>query len=157
MSNKDTKEKANFMQVGQTIECGHCNSKYEEGLKLTIKAIPNYVCECKCHSPHPNWETEFNKRFGFGVWDSRAESNFGKTHREEGIFSSDVVEFICSTLHSQLEELAEKIKRYQKKFEHIDKRTGEIEFRGGRQCRNCNKRLDDIELVEVLSTIEQMK
>lgn len=38
------------------------------------------------------FESEFNKRFGFGIWDSRAKDG----HRSEGINSSDVLEFAKS-------------------------------------------------------------
>ena len=41
---------SNFLQVGRAIKCGHCHpEKYAEGLKQAEAAIPNYVCECKCH------------------------------------------------------------------------------------------------------------
>lgn len=38
------------MQVGKTLECGHCNpEKYAEGLALMEKAKPEYKCKCICH------------------------------------------------------------------------------------------------------------
>ena len=41
---------ANFMQVGRTQICGHCNPKrFGEGLKQALEINPNYVCECVCH------------------------------------------------------------------------------------------------------------
>ena len=42
----------NFMQVGQTTACGHCDpERFGDGLKQAEKMIPNYKCDCKCHSP----------------------------------------------------------------------------------------------------------
>lgn len=46
------------------------------------------------------WETEFNRRFGFGIWDSRAIDG----HRDEGISSSAIVEFIRETLAKREKE-----------------------------------------------------
>lgn len=40
-------EKANFVQVGDTIKCGHCYSNF------AIPDLKGYVCKCKCHSPSP--------------------------------------------------------------------------------------------------------
>ena len=54
-SNKAT----NYMQVGKTIECGHCNAKdYGEGLKQAERVIPNFVCACECHKK-PHWESDY--------------------------------------------------------------------------------------------------
>src|ERR1035437_4399507 len=48
----EKKEQANFMQVGQTLKCGHCHFlEFGEGLKQAERAIPNYKCDCKCHTP----------------------------------------------------------------------------------------------------------
>ena len=47
MSNKP---KLNYIQVGRTIECGHCHpEKYGEGLKELERLFPNYKCDCVCH------------------------------------------------------------------------------------------------------------
>jgi hypothetical protein len=46
----DSEKNINYVQMGKTIECGHCNpEKYGEGLKLAEKSIPNYKCDCQCH------------------------------------------------------------------------------------------------------------
>lgn len=48
----------NFLQVGKTIECGHCNPKFLEGLKEAEKVCPNYKCECICHGEWPESKQE---------------------------------------------------------------------------------------------------
>ena len=54
-----------------------------------------------------NWEDSFNSKFGFGVWKTKA--------RPDGIYSSDVVEFIRNLLSSQrtkdLEAIREAIEK----------------------------------------------
>lgn len=43
-------ESVNFLQVGKTIACGHCDpEKFGEGLKQALKVMPNYKCDCQCH------------------------------------------------------------------------------------------------------------
>ena len=41
------------MQKGDTVACGHCDKKFEEGLKLCEKSIPNFKCDCVCHLASP--------------------------------------------------------------------------------------------------------
>ena len=43
------KHLTNFLQVGQTIECGACSDKYEDCIEITMKH-PTFVCQCKCHN-----------------------------------------------------------------------------------------------------------
>lgn len=80
---------SNFMQVGRTTACGHCDKRFIEGLKLCEKTIPNYKCGCKCHDTPKdltvNWEVDYCKKFGL------CESK-GKCHcREELRFIRKVV------------------------------------------------------------------
>jgi len=48
---QDPAPKANFLQVGRMIECGHCNPElYGAGLKQAEEVYGgNYHCDCKCH------------------------------------------------------------------------------------------------------------
>lgn len=73
---------------------------------------------CICHTPpvegewEKEFETRFNQKYGFGIWDSRAtdKETMLRTHRDEGVWSSDVLEFcksfITTLLHSERERVA---------------------------------------------------
>lgn len=57
------------------------------------------------------FETIFNQKFGFGIWDSRASDG----HRGEGISSSDVLEHSKAFLHERDKKILEGV------IEAIDK------------------------------------
>lgn len=43
------KEETNYVRMGDTIACGHCQpDKYGEGMELAEKSIPGYKCDCTC-------------------------------------------------------------------------------------------------------------
>lgn len=61
---KDKVEDINFMQVGETVACGHCQP--DKGFDLPEKY--GAKCDCKCHAVEPlqdEVEIEFDKRFEF--------------------------------------------------------------------------------------------
>src|SRR3990167_7053759 len=62
MTNINKKESNNFIQVGQTIECGRCcPEKFEDCVSLQAKY--GHKCNCICHQSPNNsvesWEEEF--------------------------------------------------------------------------------------------------
>lgn len=61
----------------------------------------------KTYMNEDEFETEFNKRFGFGIWDSRARNG----HRNEGISSTDVLEFSKAFIRKVESEAYEKGKK----------------------------------------------
>ena len=52
-ANNPKKESNNFLQVGRTVECGHCHpEKFEDCKKISLIANPefkDYKCNCICH------------------------------------------------------------------------------------------------------------
>lgn len=47
---ENTKEGVNFVQQGETVACGHCDARFAKGMANVEKAMPEYKCECRCHS-----------------------------------------------------------------------------------------------------------
>jgi hypothetical protein len=48
---------ANYLQVGRTMACGHCEpEQYAQGLEAAQKAIPNYKCDCICHDKPDDYD-----------------------------------------------------------------------------------------------------
>src|SRR3990167_663209 len=50
---KNLKE-SNYLQVGQTIECGNCYPKKFEYCKDITKKHPTVICDCVCHNSMNN-------------------------------------------------------------------------------------------------------
>lgn len=51
------------MQKGDTVTCGHCDSRFAEGLKIAERA--GIECDCICHNqPKEEWEREVKSHFG---------------------------------------------------------------------------------------------
>ena len=67
------------------------------------------------------FEKRFNKKFGFGIWDSRAKDG----HLNEGIYSSDVLEYVKSFIAEELDEIEKRIETEMERFipayEDLDK------------------------------------
>lgn len=64
-------KEVNYMSVGRTIKCGHCEpDKYGEGLRQAERVFENYKCNCKCHDSEnvQSWgEIDKKlKKLGFG-------------------------------------------------------------------------------------------
>jgi len=43
------KENTNYYAVGETTACGHCDKRFEEGLKKQAEKAGIFICDCKCH------------------------------------------------------------------------------------------------------------
>lgn len=58
------KNNSNFVQVGETVKCGHCDPKF------AIPDLNGYVCRCKCHDEKNKIREEFANQFrkGDGAW-----------------------------------------------------------------------------------------
>ena len=57
---KKETNKNNYLQVGQTIECGNCYPEKFENCKEITKKYPTIICNCVCHSTSATeeWEKE---------------------------------------------------------------------------------------------------
>jgi len=92
----------------------------DENLRLTSRPIFNPMTQ-NTTSREERFEKEFNSKFGFGIWDSRAtdKETMLRTHRDEGIFSSDVLEhsksFFRKEINSLLDELLSEVEGMRKK------------------------------------------
>jgi hypothetical protein len=65
---------ANFIQVGRTQICGHCNPKrFGEGLKQALEINPNYVCECVCHDDVKQYQEDIEAGVDVGEPDELQE------------------------------------------------------------------------------------
>lgn len=109
----------------------HQDKKCEKcGAESTTDLCAGFYCEKYPDFATPKnseWETrlenEFNERFGFGIWDSRATTG----HRKEGISSTSVLEFFRAFAQSLLQDrsqdtVGELIERLGDKFGGLQRR-----------------------------------
>lgn len=116
---------ANYMQNLQTVACGHCDpSKYGEGLKQAEKSIPNYKCECECHSqPSPDWIDKERKEF----WRSYAPD----FKQNQEILFENVTNYWLSRIASKIE--AAQIKAWKEGYDDRKNNFQELDKEMGRQ------------------------
>lgn len=106
---KDKEDQSNFMQLGKTTECGHCNPKeYGAGLRLAEK-MPNFICECKCHQSN-EWEqtveNHIKQLLAFRKWNDDAKT-FRGAESSSNLFNGEfkkLLAFIESEKQKSYEE-----------------------------------------------------
>lgn len=119
---KCPKEEINYYVVGETKECGACNSKYRDCRDITAE-YPNITCDCICHSPKEeitantkeissglvnDWESGYRKEFN-KIWEPLFDVSSWK---EVGNKVKDFnIKYISSTENRVEKEFNEKLEK----------------------------------------------
>ena len=89
----------NFLQVGRTQQCGHCNPKeFGEGLKQAIKAGV-IRCDCVCHDkPVNEWEDSFCDKFVRTDLSKEEKGKMKNWFLVDYIVAQDMIDFIATQI-----------------------------------------------------------
>lgn len=111
------KEEVNFLRVGETIACGHCDERFKEGFEQAEKTgyFKTHKCNCICHSPKEeivnDWESEYRKEFN-KIWEPLFDvSSWKEVGNKAKDFNIKYISSIEKRVEKEFNEKLEKVIR----------------------------------------------